>query len=876
MPHARRRPNALAALLGSLLAPAAAAQCLRWESPSRQDGFEGSLPELASATLGGRRQLLLGASFLQTAGGLPAGSAAAWDGDAWTVLGATSPLATNAFLQVDGGGALYAGGRFNQLAPWKSVGAWNGVGWATLGTTRSPVAEALAWFDDGAGPALFMVGSPWTQEVSWLERWDGASWTTVATLDGFGDELLVRSEAGGQALYVAGHFDAIDGVPFANVARFDGAGWSALGPGLDARVTSLVEHDLGAGPVLCAAGQFASVGPRIAAWDGAAWSSIGGGTTGQVVELASVDLGSGPALYACGNSGLVAGSSERVWRFDGSAWVAVPGLDTAGVEAIAAFEGPAGPSLCVAGTFSSVAGIPVRHAARWDGTSWSPLGPASLGDSVRSIETFGGSTYVAGLFPRIGALEVGGVARWDGAAWHALGLGTDGDVHALLAADVGAGPSLYLGGAFSSADGAGALRIVRWDGFSFFPLGALGSGANGYVQALASFDEGSGARLFAGGTFTQMGGVNAFYVARWDGNVWSAVGSGLDGQVRAFAVHDDGQGPALFVAGDFQFASGVPARGVARWDGGSWSALGAGTDDSVRALASYDDGGGPALYAAGLFAHADGQPAAHVARWDGGAWSPVGAGLGDRVHALEVFDDGTGAGPRLYAGGHFDGAAARIARWDGAAWVGVGGGADGDVRALHAAPAAGGTGRLWAGGDFEHAGGGSAVRLAAWSGCAGPFDAWCFGDGSGAPCPCANDGAAGGGCASSASAGARVAASGTTAPDAVVLDASGLVPGASCLVLQGDASIAPLAFGAGLRCVGGALRRLYLLSSGAGGTLVAPPPGAPSLSARSAELGDPLLPGTARSYQVVYRDPALPCAFASSTYNATNALQIAW
>src|SRR4249919_3318408 len=70
-------------------------------------------------------------------------------------------------------------------------------------------------------------------------------------------------------------------------------------------------------------------------------------------------------------------------------------------------------------------------------------------------------------------------------------------------------------------------------------------GANDDVRAFASFDEGAGPRLFAGGDFTQMGGIAAAHIARWDGTSWTAIGTGFDGPVYALAVYDDGSGRAL-------------------------------------------------------------------------------------------------------------------------------------------------------------------------------------------------------------------------------------------------------------------------------------------------------------------------------------------
>lgn len=62
-----------------------------------------------------------------------------------------------------------------------------------------------------------------------------------------------------------------------------------------------------------------------------------------------------------------------------------------------------------------------------------------------------------------------------------------------------------------------ALRIARWDGAAWSPLG---SGMNGAVLALSLFDDGSGQgpRIHAGGSFTTAGGVEASHIASWDGS----------------------------------------------------------------------------------------------------------------------------------------------------------------------------------------------------------------------------------------------------------------------------------------------------------------------------------------------------------------------
>ena len=155
--------------------------------------------------------------------------------------------------------------------------------------------------------------------------------------------------------------------------------------------------------------------------------------------------------------------------------------------------------------------------------------------------------------------------------------------------------------------------------------------------------------------------------------------------------------------------------------------------------------------------------------------------------------------------------------------------------------------------------------------------AYCLGDGSGGACPCGNSGSPGRGCANSVGSSGLLSAVGTTGPDTVVLTATGELPTAFSLFLQGTASIGPFAYGDGLRCVGGTFKRLYSKNA-IGGNVAAPQGAEPSITARSAALGDPIPGGATRYYLVAYRDPnAGFCPMPTgSTFNATNSISITW
>jgi hypothetical protein len=161
------------------------------------------------------------------------------------------------------------------------------------------------------------------------------------------------------------------------------------------------------------------------------------------------------------------------------------------------------------------------------------------------------------------------------------------------------------------------------------------------------------------------------------------------------------------------------------------------------------------------------------------------------------------------------------------------------------------------------------------------YSSFCIADGTLATaCPCGNIGQLGRGCANSVdfSIGALETATGTANPDTVVLIATDVLPSALSIFLQGDAQTPTgIVFGDGVRCVSGHLKRLSSKNA-VSGVVSYPQAGDLSITARSAQLGDTILPGSMRYYQTYYRDPNL--AFcpspAGNTWNVTNAIAVQW
>jgi len=359
------------------------------------------------------------------------------------------------------------------------------------------------------------------------------------------------------------------------------------------------------------------------------------------------------------------------------------------------------------------------------------VAPASLELAVQGPDTAGRE-----LTRQLGDLD----CFWDDGF---AGAEPDDTVRATAVFDDGSGPALFVGGSFRTV----ASHIAKWDGTSWSPLTDATTGEEGTsddVFSLAVYDDGGGPALYAGGSFSTAGGVDANNIARWDGTNWTPLtdaGTGEEGMggfgafVFALTVHDDGGGPALYAGGQFGSAGAVTASGIAKWDGTNWTPLTdagsgeEGTDSQVRSLAAWDDGTGTALYVGGNFQAAGGVMANRIARWDGSNWSPLTdagtgqQGMSDDVLALAVYDDG--GGEALYAGGDFTTAAGmtarRIARWDGSNWTALADagtgeeGTSGSVEALVVYDDGGGA-ALYVGGQYIVAGGMAISNIARWDG----------------------------------------------------------------------------------------------------------------------------------------------------------------
>jgi len=328
----------------------------------------------------------------------------------------------------------------------------------------SVVYSATTWDSDGPGPkrSMIVIGGEFTSvngvPASYIAAWNGARWTSFGP--GFNLPVHAVCVYNGD-LIAAGEFTRSGATSLKYVARWDGQAWQPLGPGRENSVYTLgvYQGELIAGGI----GGSPSASPRLARWNGVSWSALGSG----------ISNGANDGVYALGefNGELYVGGSftaagglpaNMIAKWNGSNWSTVGGGMAGGllpgVFEVCVYHGQlyAGGRFNAAGSVSGTANL-----ARWDGTTWSPVG-SGVSNAVVGLHVYGNELYVCGDFSVAGGITVNKIARWNDSLWQACGTGVSSDGLLRVQAITQSNGELFVGGFFTSAGGNPANYIARW------------------------------------------------------------------------------------------------------------------------------------------------------------------------------------------------------------------------------------------------------------------------------------------------------------------------------------------------------------------------------------------------------------------------------
>lgn len=214
---------------------------------------------------------------------------------------------------------------------------------------------------------------------------------------------------------------------------------------------------------------------------------------------------------------LMRGQFLYAWDFATSTWDTVPGSDfgtNGGYVRTACID--QNNDLIIAGVFDQIGNLPIKNIARFDGTNFYPIGNPTFPVYIRTVAIYQNEIYIGGNFYP----PYKGVAKWDGSQWVTFG-----------------------------------------DQFA---------GANEEVSALTVYRN----KLYAGGTWVNVGTKYMPSIAAWDGSKWNYVGGiyydiNPWGVVAQFLVHDN----KLYACGNFNRASGLTVDNIAIWNDTNWCAM---------------------------------------------------------------------------------------------------------------------------------------------------------------------------------------------------------------------------------------------------------------------------------------------------------------
>ena len=577
-----------------------------------------------------------------------------WDGTSWSVVPTppTSGRATLSAVSAVDANDVWAVGTRGVAA---LVEHWDGSAWSIVragaavcqGTTLLNGVVAVS--ADHAWAAGTCVPGNRKPPVSFMETWDGASWSTTQSQEG---EISAIGADSATDVWAVGQ-GRTGGVAF----HFDGTTWHPVGiPSLE--FASGVEVDGPDDVGVVGNPEFGAGNTPIAHWDGTTWSSaptpkLSG--TSSIVAIAGGRVGEDFAVGNLKMSGQF-GSFEQTVVLAGtndpnSGFIRMHSPNPLGplVGWIKQISTDSTTDAWAIGIEENNASTLLRH---WNGTDWARVsvphpGGQAAQDLFGQVVAFGpADVWIFGDESTTPGTVTALAFHYDGTQWHRSPL-PQSVTHGFPDAAGAAGPdAIWVGGMLGNGQGF----VLAWNGTTWTVADTM----NHYADFSAAAASSPSDVWLVGVTFD-----NGYlpFTLHWDGASWTEEDAGLPATTYAVAGVADIDGHTM-IAGP-RFGNEL------EWSGTQWAQMPGsvpdGTSTSLAADSTTD------AWETGVLDSTGGTGCNH---WDGTSWKTAACAPAGKSNAIAV---AAAAPDAVWIGGDVEAPNGQphpmIRAWNGSTWT---------------------------------------------------------------------------------------------------------------------------------------------------------------------------------------------------------------
>jgi hypothetical protein len=425
------------------------------------------------------------------------------------------------------------------------------------------------------------------------------------------------------------------------IERWNGTSWSVVASPNPAGATSTLLTDI---DCVSATSCFAvgyTAGPHadwtyVERWNGTAWSIVSSPTPpGTTAALQSVSCVSSTNCFAVGSVDNGTTEKSLVERWNGTTWTNVATPLPAGATSSGLFSvSCASPTSCMAtGTYE--AGSTKILTQRWNGSSWSIVpAPIPAGstlaylagvDCVSATFCFGVGTFVASTGTRTL------IERWNGSSWSIVASPTPAGSRSTQLFDVScssASSCMAIGfRSIDTSDGTESLTLAEAFAGTSWSITSTPNPANSRQPEFSGVSCSTSTSCITVGSYLPVGLSEMTLVAlaeRWNGTAWSITPPPTGASRSELRAVSCPSTTTCFAVGD-SFGGAVTKPLLERWNGTAWSAQPSPAVDSTSILAmlnGVDCASSTSCFAVGSYSTGT-TTKTLIERWNGSTWSVI-------------------------------------------------------------------------------------------------------------------------------------------------------------------------------------------------------------------------------------------------------------